>query len=328
VTFITANWQLKLLSVLLSMGLLSVVAFEQNPVKSVTVKASVSYQNIGNRMLIDPVTKVDVTIFGTSAQLQNFGSTTVIVPVDLAKVPNGQHQLVAHPSIPGASGVAALQNNIPITVDLDDRDDTSISIEVRVSYAPGWEQTPDKPPTIDPSSVALSLPAGMVGSGADQLKAFVAVGPLQGDQLIPGLPIQFEKGGKPFKFPNTAPSSAFSPTDAKVQVFARKPVVTRQVTLIETPSGQPASGYRVSGVQISPLYVTVTGPADMLQSLDSITLPAQGIPSNATSDVSFRVQVPFPNGVSSDTKIAVVTVNISQNPAVQPSPTPSPPPTH
>lgn len=329
-TFITSNWQLKALSLLLSIGLLSVVAFQQNPIKSQTIRASVSYQNVGNRMLIDPVLKVDVTIFGTAAQVQNFGATAVLVPVDLSKVSNGQHQLIAHPSIPSSSGVTALQTNIPLTVNLDDKVDTNLPVDVRVAYGPGWEQVPDKPPSASPSSVAVSLPASALGTGADQLKAFVQVStPVQSvTDDIPSLPLQFEKGGKAFNFPNTSPKSAFNPADVAVHVDARKPNVTRQTTLIETPIGQPSAGYRISGVQISPLFVTVTGPADALATLDSITLPPQAVPSGATSDVTFRISIPFPSGVTSDTKLALVTVNISQNPAVQPSPAPSPSPTH
>lgn len=328
-TFITAHWQLKVLSLLLSIGLLSLVAFEQNPITTKTIHASVNYENLGTRMLIEPVTRVDVTIFGTAAQVQNFGSTAIVLPVDLSKLGNGSHQLVTHPSVPGGSGVGILQSSVPITVNLDDRVDTNLPIDVRATYAPGWQQDPEKKPTTTPASVAVSLPASVQGTGADQLKAFVVVNqPVQSvTDDVPNLPIQFEKGGKSFTFPTTFPQSGFNPTVADAHVDARKPNVTRQTTLVETPTGQPASGYRISGVQISPLFVTVTGPADVLATLDTITLPSQTVSSGATSDVSFRVLIPFPAGVSSDTKLAQVTVNVTQNPAVQPSPSPSPRPT-
>ena len=74
---------------------------------------------------------------------------------------------------------------------------------------------------------------------------------------------------------------------------------------------------------INPLFIDVSGPAGTIAGLDSITLPPVGV-DGATGDVTQRVQVPLPTGVSTDPKnnTALVTVRIQKNPAVQPSPSP------
>jgi YbbR domain-containing protein len=69
--------------------------------------------------------------------------------------------------------------------------------------------------------------------------------------------------------------------------------------------------------------VLCTGPADGIARLTAITLPAVDL-GGSTSNVSFNVRIPLPEGVTCSQPTVKVTYAISINPNVQPTPTPSP----
>jgi YbbR domain-containing protein len=89
--------------------------------------------------------------------------------------------------------------------------------------------------------------------------------------------------------------------------------------LVAPPSGPAPRGYRVTGVTITPLIVTVTGDAAVLQRTRNITLPPVDL-SNSSSDVTFQVAINYPNGVSGSVSSATVRYAISRDPSVPPSP--------
>jgi YbbR domain-containing protein len=332
--WILDNWKLKLLAVVLAAGLLLAVAFQQNPITNRSVNANVTYVNLAsNLMLIDFPRSIPVTLLGTSTAISAVQATGVTLRADLKGLGPGRHDVTAHATLPSGSGVTTLQNQFTPAVTIDNRVDVNLPITARVTYGPGWQQVPDKPAKVSPGTVSISAPASFVGQSGtpDAVQAFVVVtDPIQSNTVDLGnLPIQFEKGGKTVAFPaeKTLPVSGYTPPNVTVHVDAQKPNVTRETTLIETPSGTPAPGFRVSAVSINPLFVKVTGPANTLASLDTIDLGAIDVTGRSQS-FSQRINVGgvLPAVVSSDTAFATVTITIVQNPAVHPSPPPSPSP--
>jgi YbbR domain-containing protein len=328
------NWQLKLLAVVLAAGLLLAVAFQENPITNRQVSANVAYENLApNLMLVDFPRNVQIVLLGTNSALSAVTSAGVRLRADLKGLGPGRHDLTARPTLPSGSAVTTLQNQFPLTVSIDNRVDVNLPIAVRVTYGPGWQQVPDKAPKASPGTVSISAPAGFVGQSGtpDAVQAFVLItDPVQANTLDLGnLLIQFEKGGKTVAFPadRTLPVSGYTPPNVTVHVDAQKPNVTRETTLIETPSGTPAAGFRVSAVSINPLFVKVTGPANVLAPLDTIDLGAIDVTGRSQS-FSQRVSVGgvLPGGVIADTAFATVTITIVQNPAVHPTPPPSPSP--
>jgi YbbR domain-containing protein len=328
------NWQLKVLAVVLAAGLLLAVAFQQNPITNRQVNGIVTYVNLApNLMLVDFPHTIPVTLLGTSTAISAVQATGVTVRADLKGLGPGRHDVTAHATLPSGSGVTTLQNQFTPGVTIDNRVDVSLPIVARVTYGPGWQQVPDKAPRVSPGTVSISAPAGFVGQSGtpDAVQAFVVVtDPIQSNTVDLGnLPIQFDKGGKTVAFPadKTLPASGYTPPNVTVHVDAQKPNVTRETTLIETPSGSPAPGFRVSAVSINPLFVKISGPANILAPLDTVDLGAIDVTGRSQS-FSQRVNIGsvLPAGVSSDAGFATVSITIVQNPAVHPSPPPSPSP--
>ena len=78
-------------------------------------------------------------------------------------------------------------------------------------------------------------------------------------------------------------------------------------------SGNPAPGFNVTAVEVDPVFVTISGSAEALQSLD----PAQGVLTGAvsvegaTGDVVRAVALQLPQGVESDSAQVTVRVTVA-----------------
>jgi len=107
-----------------------------------------------------------------------------------------------------------------------------------------------------------------------------------------------------------------------VHIEAKTGTTSKQVVLIDAPPthGVP-NGYRVTAITIDPIAVLISGKADALSKIKSLTLPAVDL-SGRTSDVTFRVTIDYPSSVTGSVATARVTYSISANPNVQPSPSP------
>ena len=319
--WLTSNWQLKVLALLLSLGLFTGIAFSQNPFTVSPVDAKVEWNNPpADLILTSYPQKVRVTIFGLTDQVNAAKvNNGVVASVDLSgiKKPGQQIQVFAVPKTP--QGITANENRVPFYVDVELKKDAEVQVKPRVRYAPGWQPVKE---TVTPGIVHVVSTESFI----KDLQAYVtapSASPVQGNSIIPNLDITFEKAGKPVTLPVTLPRSTADAAIATLDIQAQQPNQSRKTTLVETPTGNPAAGYRITAVIINPLFIDVSGPAGTIAGLDSITLPPVGV-DGATGDVTQRVQVPLPAGVSTDPKnnTALVTVRIQKHPAVQPSPSP------
>lgn len=331
-TWLTANWQLKLLALGLSIGMFAAVAFTQNPVVVKQISnAPISYDNLpADVMIVNPPTKIPVNLSGLRENIAAVTPASLFVHVDLTHVKPGNAVVTAIPRIL-TPGVTAIDRQISITLTVDSKKvDQPVPIDLRdYRLAAGWVEA--SKPVITPAEVRVTGPAAFF---TNDLHAFVSLlsTPIQGDSTIPNLAIQFSSAGQTVPLPYTIPSSTEDVALASVELHTKRPNVVRQVTLIVDVTGSPAPGYRITRVVIDPLFITVAGPSDVLGTLDTIDIGKVDV-TGSTSDRVFRNQaIPLPAGVSivaPGQRAVAVTVGIEKNPVVQPSPpppTPSPTP--
>jgi YbbR domain-containing protein len=77
----------------------------------------------------------------------------------------------------------------------------------------------------------------------------------------------------------------------------------------------------VTAIAITPITVLISGKAGVLDKITTVILPAVDL-SNNTSDVTFRITIPYPSGVTGNFQTAMVKYSISANPNVQATPSP------
>ena len=325
-SWLIENWKLKLLALVLSLGLFAAVAFQQNPIQTPYVGATVKYNGLPEAfVLVGAPTKLQVQVVGLAADLHAMAPTSVFVDVDVSKLKKGEQVLYGKPRVV-ADRVSPQLDTIPFNVTVDDRITVQVPVETRVSFAPGWQPVPDKTRVTDPAKpLAITGPArDLIG-----LRAYVTLPtPVTGSSDVPSLPINFERLGQNVTLPrDTIPVvTVGGGRVAVLHVESIKITQKIKVPVIETPTGNPAPGYRVTAITLDPLFIEVTGSADDLASLNSVTLAPISIEGfNATTTRQLRV-VNLPANVTSAVATVAVTISITQNPAVQPSPSPRPSP--
>lgn len=327
-SWLTANWQLKLLALGLSLGMFAAVAFSQNPIIARAIKdAPVFFDNPpSDVMIVNPPKLVTVNLSGLRENVVAASPATVSVHVDVSKVKPGTAVVTAVPTVL-TPGVTAIDKQIRITLTVDVKKvEQPVPIELRdYRLASGWVES--SKPAITPPVIRVTGPASFF---TNDLHAFVSLGdnPVQGDSTIPNLAVQFSSAGKTVSLPNTIPFSTEDVAVAGVELHTRRPNVVRQITLTVDVTGNPAPGYRITRVVIDTLFITVTGPSDVIGALDSIDIGKVDVAA-ASFDRIFRNQViPLPAGVAivgPSPRAVTVTVTIEKNPVVQPSPPPPSP---
>jgi YbbR domain-containing protein len=81
------------------------------------------------------------------------------------------------------------------------------------------------------------------------------------------------------------------------------------------PSHGPPEGYRITSVSITPLTVEISGDPAAVGRIRSIVLPSVDLSSNR-ADVTIRVNVSYPSGITSDVETATIKYTIAKNPNV------------
>jgi YbbR domain-containing protein len=99
------------------------------------------------------------------------------------------------------------------------------------------------------------------------------------------------------------------PATSKVTVAVRQNILGRTLPLEADVGGQPAPGFRISGVKVTPTSTRVEGPIDLLQGLDTLKLPRVDV-SGQQADVRSTVRVTTPEGMAATIPSAVVEVTI------------------
>ncbi|MBI2913466.1 MAG: hypothetical protein HYY03_06060 [Chloroflexi bacterium] len=87
------------------------------------------------------------------------------------------------------------------------------------------------------------------------------------------------------------------PSKAQVTVPIQRKLLTRVITVSPDVAGNPAPGYNVAGVSVTPAVVTVSGARELLDSLSVIRTEEVDI-TGASGNVSQRVRLQLPSGAS------------------------------
>jgi YbbR domain-containing protein len=108
-----------------------------------------------------------------------------------------------------------------------------------------------------------------------------------------------------------------------VSITLSSSITSRVVAVRPTITGRVSSGYVLSGVTYAPQTVTITGPQDLLNTIDSVGTSPISI-NGLTVSTSETVAAQTPAGVS--VASGPITVTVLVTPVAPPTPTPTPTP--
>lgn len=326
--YITDEWRLKLLAVGLAVLMLGAVAFSQNPPTSNSLTVGLNYSVASNVVLINPPSKVNVTYSGLADVIKNVNASNLVATVDATHAsPGAAVQL--NINVGSTIRDVRIQQPAPIALHVDDRQSMDVQVAVAAQAAPGWSVAADKTYATcpgaqkpKPCTVHFDGPA----SWEKGLAAYVAYPSLVnvGSRDSPNYPIQLKNSGGilDLSLVPTVPQAGLDVSAAAVHIEAVAGSTSSTVPLLDSPpSHGPAPGYRVTEITISPILVTISGEPVALGRIHNLTLPPVDL-SGRTSDFTFQIAIPYPEGISGSPANARVTYSISANPNASTSPTP------
>jgi hypothetical protein len=326
VNLITDDWRLKLLAVGLAVLMLGAVAFSQNPPTTRTLQIPLNYTMPPGLILIKPPTKTIVTYSGLADVISTVTPDRLVALVDATHASPGpavKLNVTASSTIAGVN----VQNPGPIAVNIDRLVSDSLLVQVNARGAPGWSVTKavatcPGAQKANPCTVQFDGPQSW--GSAVNLKAVVAFSaPVQANTYdTPNQPIELQNsnGAVDLSSCTTVPCAKLDVTAATIHIEAQTGVTSSTIALVDAPpSHLPPSGFRVTGITIDPITLVITGDPIVLGRIQRITLPAVDL-SNSNSTATFKIQIPYPAGVSGSVATATITYQIAANPNVSPSP--------
>ncbi len=324
-SWITDDWRLKLLAVVLAVLMLGAVAFSQNPPTRGSLVVGLNYDTAAGISILNPPSRTTLIYTGLADAISQVSTANLTATVDASHAQPGtgvRLNVIAGTSVPGVN----VQNPPPIVVNIDTRAIDNLQVEVKATPAQNF--TLDGPPTatcggVTPCVVQFDGPKSW--EDAVGLKAVITYSaPVNiTDIQQPSQPIVLYTNSGPFDINRvTQPSWSLTPSQADIHIKAKPGVTSNTVVLVDAPpSNGPPAGYRITNISISPATVVVSGEPSVLARNPRITLSAVDL-SSATGTVTIQVTIPYPDGVTpvNGIQTAKITYTIQKNPSVSPSP--------
>jgi YbbR domain-containing protein len=324
----TNEWRLKLLALGLAVLMLGAVAFSQNPPTYKDLVVPISYPNVAADspvVLINPPTTVKVRVTALADLLQNVTPNSVAATFDLSKATAGPDQHVNLSVKSVVDGVRVQNPVVPYVLNIDKRVPVKLDVHVRTPrITSGWvvNKSEARCPGA-PAGTACQVLFTGPSTYETNLQAYVdyTIPVEQNSYDVPNLPVVLEQNGQRLDLGRyTVPFMTLDPLNVNVHIDAGTVTSNRQVTLIDAqPSRGPAPGYRITNVTVSPVTVVITGKPDALARVTTIMLPQVDL-NGRTSDATFQVAIPYPDGTEGLIKNAKITYSISPNPIASPGP--------
>jgi YbbR domain-containing protein len=305
------NLRLKLLALFFAVALWSVVAYTSNPTQSKSFTLAVDHPALPSGLVIvGQMPEVRVTVIGTAGDLRSFDPKTLHVSGNFANVKVGNNQVPVRVDNGDTAVQVDAPTSVPVTVDQLASVTLNVSIERVHSLLPGFHEQPNSA-SVTPATVRVDGPKGQLAG----LQAVVLVDLT--DVSAPGVNnslavVVRDANKKPV-------SVTVVPPQVTVKLVVQADAVTLDKPVGFTLTGQPAQGYRVSNVQVSPLVVQATGLQNTLGGIS--VLPTDPIDiTNQRTDVIKTVTIRPPDGVTVGQKTVQVHVFISAIPGASPTP--------
>lgn len=323
---ITNDWRLKLLALGLAVLMLGAVAFSQNPPTFKDLTVLIVYPNIPNDsqiVAINPPSTAKVRVTALADVLQSVTPLSVAATIDLSRASPGPDQHVNLIVRSVDSRVQVVNPAVPYVLNIDKRVPLKLDVHVRTPrITTGWAVTKSEARCPGaPSGTACQVTVTGPASYETNLQAYVDyASPVEQNTYdVPNQPVYLEQNGQRFDLARpTVPAMTLDPVNVNVHIEAASVTSTRVVTLLDGPPAHgPAQGYRITNVTVNPVTVVINGKPDALARVTVITLPSVDL-SGRTSDVTFTVAIPYPDGTDGPVKNARVTYSIAANPNASP----------
>jgi YbbR domain-containing protein len=248
---------------------------------------------------------VQVTVSGPLALINRLNTSEFTAWVNVAGASVGSQAFFAQVSVP--SGVQLVTYNpADISVTTDQKKQQMTPVVARLQGQPAEGFAVAGAPDVEPADVVLQGPQSAVDRVAQTQVTIPVDGRRAGSFTVNAEPQPVDASGR------VVPGVDVAPSTVNVTVTVSAVAVQRSLTVQAALTGQPAAGYRVTAVSVSPPAVTVAGPGNALAGVTSAGTGPVSV-AGATGPVHVLVPVVPPQGAMSVVPAQVaVTVDVSK----------------
>jgi YbbR domain-containing protein len=283
---------LLVLSIALGVAVWIFVTEEENPTRAGLFPSQipVTFVNVGEELAVaNDLGAVDVRIEAPEDRWDGLSTANFEASVDLSGLTAREQNVPVRVEVGGVRGVRILSVEPPtISVNLEEVVSRIIPVEPRLLGAlpRGFEAEQAVPERL---TVEISGPESLVGlvqsAVAEINVAGLTVGFEQSVELVP----RGEGDGE-------IRGLTVQPPSVSVSVAVRQTVVTKTLPLTVDLLGEPAAGYRVTGVAVQPGVAEIEGPIEALQELEELPLGLVRL-DGANEDIRLALAPELPEGV-------------------------------
>lgn len=311
VTSVIGNLSLAVLALALALSLWVYVTDKENPTEQETFNSSipVRFVNVPNDLAVANTSHatVSIRIEGTRNALEGLRRDDFEATVNLGGLERGGQNVAVDVSSPDrdVDVIGVTPSSIEVTLENLRTREVPVRIALVGSPLTGFAAASQQ---VQPERVTVSGPESLVAL-VDHVVAEVSLTGLRVDVTQDRVRLQPRdaRGGEISRV-SVSPETSSVTVDLEQREFSLEFAVTPPVT------GQPASGYNLGAILVEPRVVVVTGPLDVLQSLDALRgLATEEVSvADASDDVTRTTQVVLPEGLRIDGSPTVrVTVDIT-----------------
>ncbi len=316
----TRNFRAKLLAIVIAVALWTVVAYSETEARAFNVTVEQVGPLPAGLVVLGDLPQVRVEVVAPGDALKTFdpktGLRATAILRELRKGPN-QVPVQLEQLDPNVT-IRKAQASISVQVDEFGQVSKPVKIE-RMHQTPTGFHEVAALSTITPKEVTIGGPKSQL----DGIEAIATID-LDGKQASfedPNVAVVIRDAGR-----KKLDKLKVTPSEVSIRIAIQSDATTAVKNVNYNLTGQPASGYRVTRVDVTPPSVTVSGLPAALTALTQVIADPVDI-SSQTADVIKTVLIRPPAGVDANPKTVQVHVFIARTPPVSPTPSPSPSPT-
>jgi YbbR domain-containing protein len=303
------NLRLKLLAIGFALALWGGVAYAENPTMRSKYSLTIDHPNVpAGLVIIGTLKPIEVTVVGSSQNLRGFSPNYLTLTANFSHVQVGENRVpIQVTSSDSAVSQLDYASAIPVVIDQVSSADLAVNIQ-RVHQLPaGFHEVSA---VVNPLKVTIhgpktELPGAQAIVQVDLANQQAVIDQSYSVQVV-------DPNGKKIQALST-------PAQVEVKITIQPDAVTETKAAGAAITGQPAAGYRVTNIQVTPLTVNVTGLADVLSALEQVASDPVDV-SNQTADVIKTVSLRPPAGATVNPRTVQVHVFIAKNPQASASP--------
>lgn len=261
-------------------------------------------------MVVNLPEAVTLVASGATADLDRLNARSVKAYVDLRRVQPGTNTVLVQVNAPVASDITLRARTVRLSITVERVAESQQPVQFESSGVPPEEYIFDGASML-PDTVTVRGPASLLPR-VKRVRVLLDLSRIRPSGTYP-LPVEIlDESNRP------VPWLTANPPQVTVSPAVAPAPAARSVLITPSWSGQPAFGFQVTQYEIRPMQVRVKGESRELSSITTVEtepIPIEG----AKQDITLRVRLRLPSGLTSDTKEVRVVVRIAPAPT-SPSP--------